>query len=241
MIVKKKNGSDRICVDYRKLNKLTVADPEPMTTAEDLFPGLGKRKYHSKIDLSKAYGQIPVAEEDIEKTVFITPDGTYDFLKMSFGMKNSGATLVRGMRKILAGMNNVDSYIDDLIIHTNDWKAHLQMLEEFLRRLRKAGLTAKPSKCVFGAKSVEFLGHYIGRDWITFNEDNLEKIRTAQKSTRKKGIRSFLGLANYYRAHIHTFAAIAAHFTNLTRKRLSARFDEGKLKKGPSAACKTAY
>ena len=89
VIVKKKNGSDRICVDNRKLNKLAVEDPEPMTTAEDLFPGLGKRKYYSKIDLSKAYGQIPVAEEDIEKTVFITPDGTYDFLKMLFGMKNS--------------------------------------------------------------------------------------------------------------------------------------------------------
>ena len=84
-------------------------------------------------------------------------------------MKNSGATLVCGMRKILAGMSNVDSYIDDLFIHTNDWKAHLQVLKKLLRRLRKAGLTAKPSKCVFGAESVEFLGHHIGRDWITIN------------------------------------------------------------------------
>ena len=145
------------------------------------------------------------------------------------------------MRKILAGMNNVDSYIDDLMIHTNDWKAHLQMLEEFFRRLRKAGLTAKPPKCVFGAKSAKFLGHYIGHDWITFNEVNLEKICTARKPTTKKEIRSFLGLANYYRAHIHTFAAIAAHFTNLTLKRLSIRFDKGKLKKWLSAACKTVY
>ena len=81
-------------------------------------------------------------------------------------MKDSGATLVRGMRKILAGMSNVDSYIDDLIIHTNGWQAYLQVLEELLRRLRKAGLTAKPSKCVFESKSVEFLEHYICRDWI---------------------------------------------------------------------------
>ena len=99
-------------------------------------------------------------------------------------------------------MNNVDSYIDDLIIHTNDWKAHLQVLGELLRRLRKAGLTVKPSKCVFGAESVEFLGHCIGGDWITINEDNLEKIRTARRPTTKKEVRSFLGLANYYRAHI---------------------------------------
>ena len=85
VIVKKKDGSDRICVDYRKLNKLTVAGPEPMITAEDLFQQLGKSKYHTKIDLSKGYGQISVAEEDIEKTAFIMPDGTYDFLRMPLG------------------------------------------------------------------------------------------------------------------------------------------------------------
>ena len=208
VIVKKKDGSDCICVDYRKLRKLTVVDPEPMITAEDLFQRLGKSKYYSKIDLSKGYWQIPVAEEDIEKTAFITPDGTYDFLRMPFGIKNSGATLVRGMRKILSGMNNADSYIDDLIIHTNDWQAHLQVLEELLRRLRKAGLRVKPSKCVFGSESVEFLAHYIGGDWITINEDNLEKIRTARRPTTKKDVRSYWGLANYYRAHNPTFAAV---------------------------------
>ena len=90
------------------------------------------------------------------------------------------------------------------------------MLEELLRRLRKAGLTVKPSKCVFGAESVEFLGHCIGRDWITINEDNLEKIRTAPRPTTKMEVRSFLG--NYYRAHISTFAAVAAPLTDLTRK-----------------------
>ena len=101
-IVKKKDKSNRICVDYRKLNKLTVADPEPMTTAEHLLLRLGKSKYYSKIDLSKGYWQIPVAEENIKKTAFVTPDGTYHFLRMPFGMKNSGATIVRDMRKILS-------------------------------------------------------------------------------------------------------------------------------------------
>ena len=193
VIVKKKDGSDCICVDYRKLNKLTVTVPEPMTTAEHLFQRLEKGKYYSKINLSKGYWQIPVAEKDIKKTAFVTPDGTYDFLRKPFGMKNSGATLVRGMRKILAGMNDVDSYIDDLIIHTNDWQAQVKVLEELLRRLRKAGLTAKRFKCAFGAQSVEFLGHYIGHDWITINEDNLEKIRTARRPTMKKEVRSFWG------------------------------------------------
>ena len=112
----------------------------------------------------------------------------------------------------------MDSYIDDLIIHTNDWQAHLPVLEELFRRMRKAGLTAKPSKCVFGAESVEFLGHYIGRDWITVNEDNLEKIRTARRPTTKNEVRLFLRLANYHRAHISTFATVAAPLTDLMRK-----------------------
>ena len=84
--------------------------------------------------------------------------------------------------------------------------------------MRKAGLTVKPSKCVFGGESIEFLGHYIGRDWITVNGENLEKIHTARRPTTKKEVRSFLGLANYYRAHIPTFAAVAAPLTDLTRK-----------------------
>ena len=88
---------------------------------------------------------------------------------MPFGIKNLEATLDRGMRKILTGMSNVESYIDDLIILTNDWKVHLQMLEELLRRMRKAGLTAKPSKCVFGAEAVEFLGHYIYRPLLNYS------------------------------------------------------------------------
>ena len=188
-----------------------------MTTA-DLFQRLGKSKYYSKMDLSKGYLKIPVAEKDIEKTAFVTPDGTYDFLRMPFGMKNLVATLGRGMRKILVRMSNVDSYIDHFIIHTNNWQAHLQVLEELLRRLRKAGLTAKPPKCVFGAESVEILGPYRGRDWITVKEENLEKIRTARRPTTKKKVRFFLGLANYYHAHIPTFAAVAAPLTDLTRK-----------------------
>ena len=90
-----------------------------MISAEDLFQRLGKSNYCSKIDLSKRYWQIPVSKKDIEKTGFVKPDGKYDFLKMPFGMKNLGKTLVREMSKILAKMNNVDSYIDNLIIHTN--------------------------------------------------------------------------------------------------------------------------
>ena len=124
VVVKKKDGSNRMCVDYRKLNLVTVADPAPMTTAEVLFGKLGKCHYYSTIDLSKRYWKIPVTEEDMHKTAFLTPDGCNEFLRMPFGMKNSGATLVRGMRKLLQDMDNVECHIDDLIVYTKNWVTH---------------------------------------------------------------------------------------------------------------------
>ena len=189
-IVKKRDGSNRICVDYRKLNKITVSDPEPMKTAKDLFQKLGKLKSFSKIDLSKGYWQIPVKETDITKTAFVTPDVRYEFMRMSFGMKKSGATLVRGMRKILKDMDNVDSYVDDLLIFTDSWEAHVKTVEELLSKLQRTNRTAKPSKCVFGAKSVEFFRHNVGFDWIMPNHDKLKKGAGAKRPTTKKEVHS---------------------------------------------------
>ena len=120
VVVKKKSGSNRRYVDCRKLNLVTVADPAPTTTTEDLFGKLGKCQYYSTIDLSKGYWQIPVAEEDIHKTAFVTPNGCNEFLRVPFGMKNSGATLVRDMRQLLQDMDNVKCCIDDLIVYTKD-------------------------------------------------------------------------------------------------------------------------
>ena len=125
VVVKKKNGSNRMCVEYQKLNLVTVADPAAVSTSKDLFGKLGKCQYYSTIDLSKGYWQIPVAEEDIHKTAFVTPDGCYEFLRMPFGMKNSGTTLVRGIRKLLQEIDKVECYIDDVINYTKDWATHL--------------------------------------------------------------------------------------------------------------------
>ena len=142
IMVKKKDGSNRVCVDFRKLNKITEVDPEPMTTAEDLFRRLSGKRYLSKIDLTKGYWQIPVAPEDVHKTAFVTPDGQYEFTRMPFGMVNSGATLVRGLRKILELMPGVGSYIDDIVIYSDSWEDHIKTLKELFGRLRKARITA---------------------------------------------------------------------------------------------------
>ena len=193
VMVKKKDGSNRVCVDFRKLNKITEVDPEPMTTAEDLFRRLSGKKYLSKIDLTKGYWQIPVAPEDVHKTAFVTPDGQYEFTRMPFGMVNSGATLVRGLRKILEGMPGVGSYVDDIVIYSDNWEDHVKTLKELFGRLRKARITARPTKCLLGASRMEFLGHQVGGDVITPSRDNLEKVRNTPRPTTKKQVRSFLG------------------------------------------------
>ena len=136
--VKKKDGSNRVCVDFRKLNKITEVDPEPITTAEDLFHRLSVKKYLSKIDLTKGYWQIPVAPVDVYKTAILTPDGQYEFLRMPFGMVNSGATLVRGLKKVLDGLSGVGSYIDDILIYSDSWEEHLRTLKEYVWQAEKS-------------------------------------------------------------------------------------------------------
>ena len=219
VMVKKKDGSNWVCVDFRKLNKITEVDPEPMTTAEDLFRRLSGKKYLSKIDLTKGYWQIPVAPEDVHKTAFVTPDGQYEFTRMPFGMVNSGATLVRGLRKILDGMPGVGSYIDYIVIYSDSWEDHIKTLKELFSRLRKARITARPTKCLLGARRMEFLGHQVGGDVITPSCDNIEKVRNTPRPTTKKQVRSFLGLVGYYRDHIPAFAEISAPLTDLLKKR----------------------
>ena len=185
VIVKKKDGSNRVCIDFRKLNKITEVDPEPMTTAEDLIQRLSGKKYLSKIDLTKGYWQIPVAPEDVHKTKLLTRQ--YEFTRMPFGMVNLGATLVRGLRKTLEGMPGVGSYIDDIVIYSDSWEDHIKTLKELFGRLRKARITARPTKCLQGASRMEFLGHHIGGDVITPSHDNLEKVRnTPRRLPRSK-------------------------------------------------------
>ena len=227
VVVKKKDGSNRVCVDYRKLNKLTVFDPEPMPAAVDLFQKLNGDKFFSKVDLSKGYWQVTIPEVDTPKTAFVTPDGSYEFLKMPFGMVNSAATLKRGMKNLLKGMKNVEFYWDDILVHTRTWEDHLKTLGELFSRLAQAGMTIRPSKCVFGADSIDFLGHQLQQGLIGLHEDNVAKIRKAPRPTTKKQVRSFMGLAGYYRDFIPNFAAVAAPLSDLTRKGQPSKVEWG--------------
>ena len=175
VMVGKTYGTHRVTIDYRKLNKLTLFDSGPTVKPEDIFAKLRSAKFYAKLDMTKGYWQIHMRSEDILKTSFVTPDGCWEFIKMPFGAMSSAATYIKMMRRLTEGMKNIDHYIDDCLIYTDTWEEHVQVLQDFLVQVKKAGLTIKPSKSAIGCKRMDFLGHKIGNQEITLQEENAVK------------------------------------------------------------------
>ena len=221
VVVPKKDSSIRLCVDYRRLNEITIFDPQPMPKLEDVINKLGKAKYLSKLDLTKGFWQIPLSNGAKAKSAFITPFGHYQFTVMPFGMVNSSATFVRLMRMILSSCQDFsDSFIDDVIIFSESWSDHVSHIRQVMQALREASLTAKPSKCMFGYKEIEFLAHVVGSGEIRPVQDKIDAINNIPVPKTKKQIRSFIGMIGFYRKFIPHFAEVSAILTDLTKGNL---------------------
>ena len=219
VLVKKRDDSTRFCIDFRQLNKVTVLDAEPMPDSDEKFAKLAGYRYFSKIDLSKAYWQVPLTPESREKTAFETELGLMQFVVMPFGLVNAPATFCRLMRLLLKGMSNVDNFMDDIWLYTVTWEEQLIALRQLFSRLREARLTARPTKCSIGYPKVECLGHFVSEgSTLTPHPDKVQAIVAAGRPKTKKQVRSFLGLIGFYRRYIPNFAAIAVPLTDLTRK-----------------------
>ena len=218
VLVKKPDGSTRVCIDYRKLNTITMFDLEPMPNAEDIFVKLTGDRFFSKFDLSKGYWQVPMKPEHKDYTTFICHRGLFKFNVMPFGLINAPATFSRLMRRLLAASDCLDNLLDDVLAHTQNWNDHLTILRDFFQRCRKANLVLRPTKCSIGDSEITFLGHRVSSEGLKPKLDSVDKILETSIPTTKKQVRSFLGLIGFYRKYIPNFAAIASPLTDLTRK-----------------------
>ena len=219
VLVKKKDGTMRMCVDYRRLNSQSRTDAYPMPRVDDLIDRLGDAAYISTLDLSRGYWQVPVTKDARPKTAFITPYGLFQFRVMPFGLQGAPATFQRMMDVILDDVGEfAAAYLDDVVIHSTSWDDHVRHLHEILRRLGQAGLTVKPKKCQIAMSQCTYLGHVVGNGEVRPEESKVKAVEDFPTPKTKKQVRAFLGLTGYYRKFIKNYAEKAMALTNLTRK-----------------------
>ncbi|GJW28853.1 putative reverse transcriptase domain-containing protein [Tanacetum coccineum] len=227
LFVKKKDGSFRMCIDYRELNKLTVKNRYPLPRIDDLFDQLQGSSIYSKIDLRSGYHQLRVREEDIPKTAFRTRYGHYEFRVMPFGLTNAPAVFMDLINRVCKPYLDkfVIVFIDDILIYSRNEEEHEEHLKTILELLKKEELYAKFSKCEFWINTVKFLGHVIDNSGIHVDPAKIEAVKNWASPTTPSEIRQFLGLAGYYRRFIEGFSKIAKPMTELTQK--NQKFDWG--------------
>ncbi|KAI3811011.1 hypothetical protein L1987_20725 [Smallanthus sonchifolius] len=220
LFVKKKDGTFRMCIDYRELNKLTIKNRYPLPRIDDLFDQLQGSSFYSKIDLRSGYHQLKIQEEDIPKTAFRTRYGHYEFLVMPFGLTNAPAVFMDLMNRVCKPYLDkfVIVFIDDILIYSRTKEEHEYHLKLILELLRNEKLYAKFSKCEFWIQEVHFLGHVINKNGIHVDPSKIEAIKNWEAPRTPTEVRQFLGLAGYYRRFIENFSKIALPLTTLTQK-----------------------
>ena len=208
---KEENGSVRFCVDCRRLNSVTYKDSYPLPLIDNCLNALSGSSWYSTLDLCSGYYDIPIAEEDRDKSAFVTRSGYYRLTVMPFGLTCTPSVFQRLMDFVLCGLSYQTClvYPDDIIIFGRSFDEQLERLDEVFQRIRKAKLKLKPSKCSLCQRSVEFLGHVVSEAAIAMQEENISAIRDWPPCRNLTEVRAFMGTCVYYRRFVKDFSSIA--------------------------------
>ena len=220
VLANKKDGTKRFCIDYRKLNMYTIKDSFPLPRIDESLDTLSGSKYFCTLDLASGYWQVPLDNDAKLKSAFVVPGGLYQFEVMPFGLCNAPSTFERLMESIFAGLQwkILVIYLDDIIVYGSTIDETLARLEIVLQRLRSAKLKLKPKKCHLFQKQVLYLGHVVTEDGVHTNPEKIEKVKDWPRPKTQSDVRSFLGLASYYRRYIKGFSNLAKPLHALTEK-----------------------
>jgi hypothetical protein len=220
LFITKKDGSMRMCIDYRSLNEVTIKNKYPLPRIDDLFDQLQGAKYFSKTDLRSGYHQLRIKEANIQKTAFVTRYGQYEFTVMPFGLTNAPTFFMNLMNKVF--LEELDKFvivfIDDILIYSKSREDHEHHLRIVLERLRSHQLYAKLSKCEFWLEKIAFLGHILTAEGIEVDPSKVEAVSKWKQPSNVSEVRSFLGMAGYYRCFIKGFSSIARPMVELLKK-----------------------
>ena len=241
VLVRKEDGSWRYCIDFRGLNAVTTPDAYPLPLIEECINSLADMQWFSTLDMNSGYWQIPVAEQDKEKTAFITKYGLFHFLRMPFGLSNAPATFQRTMNLVLSGLIwvNVIVYLDDVNVIGRTFQENLANLRVVLSHFRKYGLKLKPHKCVLFKRETAFLGRRVDSAGVHMTDDHVKADQEWPEPKNRKQMEQYLGFINYHRSFIQDLAKTTAPLYELTGPKAKWRW--GKNIPRPSASSSRSW
>lgn len=246
VLVRKKDGSLRMCVDYRHLNSKTRKDAFPLPRIEESLDALSGAKWFSTMDLASGYNQVPVTEQDKSKTAFCTPFGLFEFNRMPFGLCNAPSTFQRLMERMFGAQHcqSLLLYLDDIIVFSSSVDEQVDRLELVLSRLQQEGLKAKLEKCCFFRKEVQYLGHRISQEGVSTDPNKIAAVANWPPPTNVSELRSFLGFASYYRRFVNGFSKLAAPLHRLVADLAGTKSRRGRgtlLQEAWSEQCENSF